>query len=133
MTSSTIKILKSFSNEIGEIALRSDNLITFTPNNNVNRTNIDILKKELEILIDWTKDSGPLPFLSDNRSLKQMNSTERRFVQTKLPLFSSRIAIIVNGGLSSYFYNIMSYLNKPEIPMKAFNNKADAISWLKGY
>lgn len=123
--------LKNYYNPIGEICLRKDRILTFEPNKNVTQTNINVLKSDLVTFIEWTKDSGPLPFLSDNRPLKQMSSEERLFIQAKVPLFASKIAIIVSGGLSSFFYNIMAHLNKPEIPMKAFTDINKAFIWLK--
>jgi len=132
MKDSKTKIINRHTNEIGEICLRSDNILTFIPNKIAKSTNIEVMKGDLERFIDWTKKTGPLPFLSDNRTLKQMNSEERLYIQSKLPLFASKIAVLVKGGLSSYFFNLMSYLNKPEISMKSFTDADKALNWLKG-
>ena len=131
MNNSSSIILKRHKNEMGEICLRTDNILTFVPNGIAKSTKIEIMKGDLEKFIEWTKKTGSLPFYTDNRTLKQMNTEERLYIQTKLPLFASKIAIMVKGGLSSYFYNVMSYLNKPDIPMKAFTDSERTFNWLK--
>ena len=131
MNNSSSTILKRHKNEMGEICLRTDNILTFIPDGIAKSANIEVMKGDLEKFIEWTEKTGPLPFYTDNRTLKQMSYEERVYIQAKLPLFASKIAIIVKGGLSSYFYNIMSYLNKPEIPMKAFTDSERAFNWLK--
>lgn len=131
MINSELDKLKSHTNAIGEICLRKDNVLTFTPNKVAKKTSIDILKKDLVIYMEWTKPTGPLPFLSDNRTLKQMSAEERIYIQSKVPLFASKLAILVSSGLSTFFFNIMSYLNPPEIPMKAFSDVDKAFEWLK--
>lgn len=130
MISQSDTITKQEKNAIGVITLRADKIITFIPDSNATKTSLEILKKDLVTFKEWTKDTGPLPFLSDNRNLKQMNAEERGYIQDKLPLFASKIAIIIDGGLSIYFFNIMAHLNKPEIPMKAFKSFDKGIIWL---
>lgn len=125
-------ILKSHINEIGEIALRKDNILTFTGGNTgATKTSIEILSADVVFFKEWTKETGPLPFLSDNRQLKQLTQEERIYIQSKVPIFASKFAILVKGGLSTFFFNIMSHLNPPIIPMKAFTDIDKAFAWLK--
>jgi len=127
----TTKILKSQSNKVGEISLTSENILTFIPHSNTSKTNLEVLKNDLKTYIEWTKTTGPLPFLSDNRTLKHMTTDERLYVQSKIHLFASKGAIIINGGLSTFFFNLMMHLNQPRIPMKAFSDIDKAYEWLK--
>lgn len=60
-----------------------------------------------------------------------MDSEQRYYIQNKLPFFASKLAIIVDGSLSIFIYNILVYLNKPEIPIKVFKNFNEAYNWLK--
>lgn len=117
-------------NEIGRICLRKDNIITFEPSPEATKTSVDILKHDLVYFMTWSKD-GQLPMISDNRNLKEMTSEERRFIQEKLPVFCSKMAILVDNGLSIFFFNVMCYLNKPDIPMKMFKNPEKAFAWLR--
>ncbi len=120
----------SIPNDIGRICLRKDNIITFEPKPGATKTSLDILKHDLSYFKEWTRE-GRLPMISDNRTLKEMNDSERRYIQEQLPVFCSKMAIIVDNGLSTFFFNIMCYLNKPDIPMKMFKNPDKAFTWLK--
>lgn len=131
MINNELDILKTHTNEIGVITLRKDNILTFTAHKESTRTNINILSSDVEFFLDWTKLSGPLPFLTDNRQLKQMSKEERDYIQAKVPLFASKFAIIIKSGLSTFFFNIMAHLNSPKIPMKAFSDIDKAFEWLK--
>ena len=117
-------------NPIGRICLRNDNILTFEPNSDARKTNIDILKHDLAYFKEWTKN-GQLPMISDNRNLKEMSASERVYIQEQLPIFCSKMAILVDNGLSMFFFNIMCHLNKPDIPMKMFKDSDKAIEWLK--
>jgi hypothetical protein len=125
-------ILKSHENKIGVIALRKDNILTFTGGNTgATRTSIEILSADVEFFKAWTKESGPLPFLTDNRQLKQLSKEERIYIQSKVPIFASKFAMLVKGGLSTFFFNVMAHVNTPVIPMKAFTDIDKAFEWLK--
>lgn len=124
-------LIKSQSNHVGEISLRKDNILTFVPHSFATKTDLDTLKSDLKTYIEWTKSTGPLPFLSDNRNMKHLSTQERLYIQQNIHLFASKIAIIVNGGLSTFFFNIMTHLNPPRVPMKAFSDTEKALKWLK--
>lgn len=117
-------------NEIGRICLRKDEIITFEPSPEATKTSVKILAHDFTYFQEWTKDKR-LPMISDNRTLKEMNDAERRYIQEKLPIFCSKMAILVDNGLSIFFFNVMCYLNKPDIPMKMFKNEIKAFEWLK--
>ena len=76
------------------------------PHKNSIRTNLETIKYELEILTEWTKSTGPLPFLVDIRYMKQMSTEERVYIQNKVPLIASKFAVIITGSLSTFFFNI---------------------------
>lgn len=60
-----------------------------------------------------------------------MNFSERKYIPIKLPTFVSKFAILIDGGLSIYFFNLISYLNKLNVPLKAFKKIDPAINWRK--
>ena len=117
-------------NPIGRICLRKDNILTFEPNAEARKTNIDILKHDLAYYKEWTKD-GKLPMVSDNRTLKEMDDKERRYIQEQLPTFCSKMAILVDNGLSIFLFNMMCLFNKPDVPMKMFREPNKALDWLR--
>jgi hypothetical protein len=125
------QILKSISNDVNVVAFTKDNILTLTPHEHSTKTNIETLKVELEILTEWTKSTGPLPFLVDARYIKQMSTKERIYIQNKVPIFASQFAVLITGGLSTFFFNLLAHLNSPQIPMKAFSDPRKANTWLK--
>lgn len=88
-------ILKSISSDVNVVTFRKDNILTLVPHKNSIRTNIETIKYELEILTEWTKSTGPLPFLVDIRYMKQMSTEERGYIQNKVPLIASKFAVII--------------------------------------
>jgi len=129
MIESKINIKEKFATKIGDITLRIDNIIVFTPNKGVTSVDMESMVLNLEKFVEWAKD-GPLPFLSDNRNIKEISPEVRQFVQSKLPVFCSKHAIIVNNGLSQFLFNIFLLLNRPEIPIRSFKNFDKAYAWL---
>lgn len=124
-------ILKFHINVEGKVALRKDNILTFERNPDSKSLNLVTMKNDVRLLKEWTKETGPLPYLSDNRNLKLATFEERQFAQENLPLFASKTAVLVKSGLSNFLYNLMLHLNKPTIPMKSFTSIDKAFIWLK--
>ena len=92
-------------NSIGLICLRKANIIKLKPNSDARKTSIDILKHDLEYFKQWTKD-GRLPMVSD-KTLKEMTGSERTYIQEQLPVFCSKTAILLDNGISTFYFNIM--------------------------
>ena len=116
--------------KVGSITLRKDSIITFEPIPGVHTHTIESMKHELDIFKTWAGENR-LGFLSDNKNLKKFDAEIRVYAQQNLPLFCSKFAIIVASGISSFLTNIFIHINRPEIPVKAFSNKQDALNWLK--
>jgi hypothetical protein len=116
--------------EIGILSLRNDGIITFEPKEGKTTHTLEAMKVELDIFKKWAKNEK-LSFISDNRSMKKFDADIRIYAQQNLPLFCNRFALIISSGISSFVTNIFIYMNRPEIPIKAFTNKEDAINWLK--
>jgi len=125
-----IDIKEQKENEIGILTLRVDNIITFEPNGVKNTTNLEILKKDVILFLDWTKDNK-MGFLSDNRTLKSLESEERAFIQNNIERFCNKFAMVVETGMSYYIFNVFQLFNRPSIPMKAFKDCESALKWLQ--
>lgn len=130
MIESKLNVKESFSTKIGTITLCHDNVIVFSPHKGVTTVDMESMVYNLDKFVKWSKGNS-LPFLSDNRNIKQISPEVREFVQSKLPLFCSKHAIIVNNGLSQFLFNLFLHLNRPEIPIKSFTSFDKAYAWLK--
>ena len=123
-------IKKTATSNVGYLVLRHDGIMTYELLDGKFKTDMETLSQELEVIKEWTKQSGPAPYLIDARNIKKLNHQQRQFLQDNVPVFTSKIAAIVGGGLSIYFYNLISYVYKPITPMKAFKTIEEAFNWL---
>ena len=123
-------IKEQTTSDVGIITLRKDDIITFEPKEGKTTHTLEAMKQELNIFQEWASEKK-LGFISDNRAMKKFDTDIRVYAQQHLPLFCNRFALIISSGISSFVTNMFLYLNRPEIPVKAFTNKEDAIKWLK--
>lgn len=124
------EILDQKTSSVGIISLRKDRIITFEPKKGTHTHTLEAMKYELNVFKEWAGDDK-LGFISDNRTLKKFDSDVRVYAQQHLPLFCSRFALIISSGASSFLTNMFIYINRPEIPIKAFTTKEAALNWLK--
>jgi hypothetical protein len=130
MLNSPEELVEQKKSTVGIISLRKDNIITFEPIVGMTTHTLEAMKYELDVFKNWAGESR-LAFLSDNRALNKFDADVRIYAQQNLPLFCSKFALIVTSGMSSFLTNLFIYINRPEVPIKAFSNKEDAIKWLK--
>jgi hypothetical protein len=123
-------IKETATSNVANLALRKDGIITHELVEGHFKTNLETLSQELDIFLEWSKIEKKT-FLIDTRKFKEFNMNERLFIQNNIKKFSSKYAIIVDKGISLYFYNILNYLTKPPVPTKCFYKVEDAINWLK--
>ncbi len=123
-------ILEEAESDVANLTLRKDGIITFVPKKGMTEHNVDAMKLEFEIFINWAKD-GKKRFLTDNRQLKKFESDVKVYAKQNLPLFCDKMAFVVNSGVSSFLTNFFIYLHKPEVPIKTFTTPEDALTWLR--
>lgn len=124
------EILKKTTSEVGILVLRKDNIITFEPKPGKTEQTLDSMKEDFKVFKEWSKEKK-YGFLVDSRRFSKFDIDCRIYAQKNCPQFSTKYAVIISSGISSFLANIFIYLTKPVIPTKLFNNKADALNWLK--
>jgi len=117
---------------VGIVSLRKDGIITFEPKEGKTTHTLEAMKVELDIFQEWAGDKK-LGFISDNRELKKFENDVRVYAQQHLPLFCDKFALIISSGISSFLTNMFIYINRPDVPIKVFTNKEDAINWIKSH
>lgn len=126
-----IKILKSVKLEFGVAELRADNILTFIPNESLKIYNLEQLN-EMLIVFKQITNGNPLPYYSDNTTLSgSFGSEEKVFMSNHFHEFASSFAMKEKSAIIRYITHTFIYLNKPQIPIKMFKTKSDAITWLK--
>lgn len=129
MGSTSEKIVNQISTKNGIVTLRTDDILSFEPHQDVKTISTESMKEDLDAFIKLTENKK-VPFLSDNRSLNDFNSDQKSYMQEKIPTFCSKFAILIDSGISAFFFNMFQLFYKPSVPMKAFKNKELAINWL---
>lgn len=129
--SDPIKILESKTFKYGVIELRSDNILTYTPNKDVKKFTTTQLKPAVEIFLEICKGEPKLYFCDMSHFTEKTDSDTDRYMKSTLHTFAKACAVAQKSFYVSYLANIFLYLYKPSVPVKLFKTKSDAISWLK--
>ncbi len=67
----------------------------------------------------------------DIKDLTTMNKEARDYANIHGQDFLHGCAVIVNSHITKFIFNAFLMIKKPKIPFKAFNNKTNAVEWLK--
>lgn len=127
-----IHIIKSVSLDFGTIELRSDSILTYEPKPGLTTLNVEQLKVMTEVLIEFC-EGKPKPFLSNNKKLTSFGFAEREYVGKNIHLFASCSAILEESFITRFIHHSILFMFKPEVPLKLFKTKEEAISWLKTF
>lgn len=129
MINSPSDIKETATSNVANLTLRHDGIITHELMEGKFKEDIETLTQELDIFLEWSKDEKK-KFLIDTRDFKEFEMSERLFIQENINKFCNRYAILVDKGISVYFYNILNYLTKPPVTTRCFYRLDKAISWL---
>lgn len=125
-----ITIIKSVPFEYGIIELRSDEIITYEPNEGITSFTMPHLELMLEILLDLSNEQ-PMPYFSNNCNLESLGSEERLYIRQHIHRFASKFAMTENSPMTRFITHTFMQLSRPSIPVKMFKTKEEAINWLK--
>ncbi len=128
-----ITIIKSVPFKYGVIELRSDNIITHYPNKGVEEYTVANLELMLTILSDLTKDSGPLPYFSENKNIKRMSGDTKAYIMQHMSKFASEFAMTENSAINRFLTHSFLTFWRPPFPVKMFKTEEQAIKWLKEF
>lgn len=131
-TSKNIKIIESIKLDFGTIELRSDDILTFEPAKGITTLNKQQLEVMLTNLIKMS-NGKPRPFITDNRNVKSFGYEERDYVAKNIHQFASASAIIEDSVVTRFITHTIVTMFKPQIPLKIFKTKQDAVEWLNTF
>ena len=127
-----VSIIKEVTTDIGVIALRSDQIITFEPYPYKTTATLKDLKEMYEVLMELC-EGEPKPYYSNNTRLRSMGSEEKAFIKQNFHHFAKACASHYESPLTKYITNMLIHLYRPAIPIKSFTSKEEAINWLKSF
>ncbi len=126
------KILRVIELSFGVAELRSDEILTFVPNDNFESYTVDVLKDMLATFLQITNNTPHLYFC-DNSNIKnpQVSSEAKAYMNDHFHKFALACAMTEDSAITRFAAHTFMYLYKPKIPIKLFKTKNEAISWLK--
>ena len=126
-----IEILKSVKFDYGIIELRSDDILTYLPNKDVKSFTIPKLKLAIDIFLDITNGNPKLYFCDISHFTDSTSAETKTYMKSTLHLFAKACAVTEKSAFIAYLAHIFLYLYKPEVPVKLFKTKLEAITWMK--
>lgn len=129
--SDQVKILESRTFEYGILELRSDNILTFEPNIDIECLTITLIEQLHQQSLEITKEKPYPLYLNASRFTKGAEPEAKVYIKQHATLFIEACAAIHHSTLGTYLTNMFVYLYKPELPLKLFKTKTEAIAWLK--
>lgn len=127
-----ITILKSINFDYGVTELRSDNILTFEPHENITTLKTPQLKEMLEIMLDIS-EGIPRPYFSNNTNIKFLGAEEKIHISKTFHLFATACAMTENSAITRFKTHVFLQLSRPAIPVKMFKEKEDAYAWLRTF
>lgn len=99
----------------------------------VSKIDLDVAKHVLvQRLMHYNKYEYSL--LADYTVVKETSKEARDFFASpEATKFFKSIAVLTNSLVGNMIYNFYIILSKPSIPTKLFNDKEEAIRWLKEF
>tara|TARA_Y100000589_G_scaffold320020_1_gene349366 strand:- start:38125 stop:38526 length:402 start_codon:yes stop_codon:yes gene_type:complete len=118
-----------YSSAIGTMTIHNENYISFVPHEGVGMHQLPEMKKEVHFLTKHLKGKK-LPFISYSQTVQKIKNEELNYMKNTLPKLITKMAIVVNEGLSKYIIHTAIYFSRPTFPTKVFTNKNKAMDWL---
>jgi hypothetical protein len=126
-----IQILESRTFKYGVVELRSDDILTYTPNKDVKSFDIPQLKQAVDIFLEFTNGNPKLYFCDMSHFTDKTSSETDVYMKSTLHLFAKACAATQKSTYVIYLAHVFLHLYKPDVPVKLFKTKPDAIAWLK--
>lgn len=132
MSVSGVEIVKTIELEFAKMELRNDSIITFLPNSNYNGLTITQIDEIYEAILKLNNNK-PTPLFVDLVQHAPLSSDVKSSITSKLPLCLTACAIKEDNIMIRFVVHAYNHLYKPEIPIKMFKTKEEAILWLTDF
>lgn len=113
----------------GTIQQLENSILVYRPHEGLQEPRLEFLKEDLEVFKEITQGI-PHPYFSDNRQLNKLGSKEKAFIARTFHEFASHAACLVESPLTRFLHNTFTYLYRPSLPIRIFNDETEAFAWL---
>ncbi|MDH5606152.1 MAG: hypothetical protein OEY93_04635 [Anaerolineae bacterium] len=93
---------------------------------------VEIVQEDIAVFEKICADF-PRPFLGDIQNMSRMPREARVLAAKEAPRFVSANALVANSPISRVIGNLFLGLNRPEIPIRMFDDEESALDWLRGF
>ncbi len=118
-----------YHSSVGIMTIHNEGYISYVPHPSTSFHKLEEMKKELNFLFKRL-NGRKLPFISYSQSVTKINNEELNYMKEMLPDIITKMAVVVNEGLSKYIIHMAIYFARPMFPTKVFTNKTKALEWL---
>lgn len=116
----------------GEIAdYWIDDGILYSNSKSILRT-VENISRNINLVKQIT-DGQKMPLLIYLTNSPVPDRATREFSKSQLPNIYKAMAMVSKPGLAQFIMKILFKFQQPPIPMKSFNNKDEAVSWLQQF
>ncbi|MGE0560370.1 MAG: hypothetical protein AB7O47_01005 [Flavobacteriales bacterium] len=132
MSFSDAEIVKTIELNFAKMELRGDGIVTFIPNYSFNSFNTNQIEAVYETMLNLTSNR-PSPIYVDWANHLSLSSEEKNLIASKLSMCLTACAIKEDNIMIRFVVHVFNHVYKPDVPIKMFKTKEDAILWLKEF
>lgn len=127
-----IDILKTIELDFAVMQLREDGIVTFFPSADFLKFGPKQIEQVYQTVLSLTNNT-PSPLFVDIKNHFTLTSEEKNLISIKLSSCLTACAIKEDNVLIRFVVHTFNYMYKPEVPIKMFKTKEEAILWLKEF
>ncbi len=132
MSISNTEIVKTIELDFAKMELRGDGIITFLPSQSYTGLTVSQIEEIYQTIIKLTNNKSA-PIFVDLIQHTPLNSEEKNLISSKLSMCLTACAIKEDNVMIRFVVHAFNYMYKPDVPIKMFKTKEDAILWLKDF
>ncbi|MDH5606153.1 MAG: hypothetical protein OEY93_04640 [Anaerolineae bacterium] len=93
---------------------------------------VESIKQDMAI---YKKLGGgsPRPVLANISHIVKVGRDARHLAATQIPQFATAAAVVIGSPVSRVIGNFFLGLNRPEIPLRLFDEEEAALAWLRSF
>jgi len=127
-----MEIVAEITTKNGVIRKHKCSIISLYHPDNIKKSEMDDFIQNYEALLKIQKGEIS-PFLIVTNNVSTVSSEGKVFMTKSLPTIANAMAMVPKSTLAKFAVNLYLYINRPNIPTKAFGSEEKAIEWLKQF
>lgn len=127
-----MQVIKEIKTNNGVIRKHKCSIISLYHPDNIKKSEMEDFIQNYEALLKV--QAGEIsPFLIITNNVSTVSSEGKVFMTKTLPTIANSMAMVPKSALAKFAVNLFLYINRPNIPTKAFSSEEKAVEWLKQF